>query len=298
MKVCTVCGGEKDSVDFGNCKSSKDGKKPQCKSCRSKSARVYSKNNAKACRRRAKEYRLANLETVKARESEYRKKNRSTELARERARRAKDPEKYKAKNKEYYDRNPEYHKERSRIYVENNRDVVNARSKASRGRPTKSKSWAGSDKLPECYDSQLFDGVVTVVCKYCGIRFIPTLGAVRECSSHYLGSASSGGECNMYCSDKCKGDCITFNQKKYPRGFKPHQRELQDAWAKVVKERDGYKCQRCGSKENLHAHHILPIATEYDAWHIDNGITFCVECHYGYAHKLQSCSLNELRESC
>lgn len=52
------------------------------------------------------------------------------------------------------------------------------------------------------------------------------------------------------------------------------------AWKKSVKIRDGNKCRRCGNKNNLEAHHILPWA-EYPQGRIDinNGITLCNSCH-------------------
>jgi len=51
-------------------------------------------------------------------------------------------------------------------------------------------------------------------------------------------------------------------------------------WRKYVKERDTHTCQTCGSKENLHAHHINNFK-EYEELRTDvnNGITLCFECH-------------------
>jgi len=53
------------------------------------------------------------------------------------------------------------------------------------------------------------------------------------------------------------------------------------SWSKAVKKRDNYTCIECGSKENLHADHILPKA-KYPklALDIDNGRTLCNRCHY------------------
>ena len=51
-------------------------------------------------------------------------------------------------------------------------------------------------------------------------------------------------------------------------------------WAREVKARDGYKCQDCGSTEDLEAHHIKPWS-ECEELRLDvsNGITLCHTCH-------------------
>lgn len=64
-------------------------------------------------------------------------------------------------------------------------------------------------------------------------------------------------------------------------------------WMDAVKKRDG-KCLFCGSKEELEADHIKPLAellTEYEItdreqareckelWNLDNGRTLCRKCH-------------------
>lgn len=53
------------------------------------------------------------------------------------------------------------------------------------------------------------------------------------------------------------------------------------SWSKVVKKRDGYKCVDCGSKENLHAHHVLE-KSKYPEFSLlpMNGLTECKECHW------------------
>jgi 5-methylcytosine-specific restriction endonuclease McrA len=51
-------------------------------------------------------------------------------------------------------------------------------------------------------------------------------------------------------------------------------------WVADIKERDGNKCQRCGTSEKLHAHHIIPWKEdESKRFDLDNGITYCSACH-------------------
>jgi predicted restriction endonuclease len=58
------------------------------------------------------------------------------------------------------------------------------------------------------------------------------------------------------------------------------------AWALLVRVRAGYRCERCGSRGPLEAHHIfhkhIP-ATRHD---IDNGVCLCREFdHAGGCHE-------------
>ena len=64
-------------------------------------------------------------------------------------------------------------------------------------------------------------------------------------------------------------------------------------WRKAVVDRDQGKCRICGSKENLEAHHIIPVKNDpggkykYD---VNNGITLCRNCHdmvHPFRHGLQ-----------
>lgn len=68
---------------------------------------------------------------------------------------------------------------------------------------------------------------------------------------------------------------------------------LSREWAKKVKERDGWKCTKCGSQKNLHAHHIVPWKEKKELrFDVNNGITVCNSCHAkiegfqkGHGHK-------------
>lgn len=51
-------------------------------------------------------------------------------------------------------------------------------------------------------------------------------------------------------------------------------------WKQLVKDRDGNKCVKCDSEENLHCHHIIPWKDKVELrYEISNGMTLCASCH-------------------
>ncbi len=226
-----------------------------------------------------KEYRERNKNKIALWETEYRKRNKDKIAVRKRLYRENNKDKILEYKRAYWCNNKDKHKIWRENYIQKLATNVN---------------WVKELTLVEA--PLMLEDCLTVLCKQCKNRFQPTNNAVMHRIRALKGEVS--GENNLYCSQSCKNSCSTYRRLKWPKGFKPHPRELQGPWAKAVKERDNYECQRCGAKENLHAHHIEALVKEYDAWHIDNGITFCVVCHYNYAHKLPGCTLAELRDGC
>lgn len=52
-----------------------------------------------------------------------------------------------------------------------------------------------------------------------------------------------------------------------------------DRWRKKVLDRDGHKCVKCGSTENLTVDHIKPIVQYPElAYEVSNGQTLCEGC--------------------
>jgi len=104
--------------------------------------------------------------------------------------------------------------------------------------------------------------------------------------------------CYFYCSEECKQICPLYNLRSDP--FKeidyPYTQEEYQVWRKAVLEQDKYECQMCGSKENLHCHHIIPVKLDpIFALDPDNGICLCQDCHYEYGHKTGTeCSTGNL----
>jgi len=102
----------------------------------------------------------------------------------------------------------------------------------------------------------------------------------------------------LYCSEECKENCPTYNQVHWPKNFKPYKNDRLDQkqWAKLVKERDNYTCQKCGSTKGvLEAHHIIPVSQDpLESMDLDNGVTLCNSCHKDI-HKQPGCSCVELK---
>lgn len=62
--------------------------------------------------------------------------------------------------------------------------------------------------------------------------------------------------------------------------FEDRRSSKYKSWKQNVLSRDNYICQRCGSKDNLVAHHIKPFAVNKELrFDINNGITLCQNCH-------------------
>ena len=158
-------------------------------------------------------------------------------------------------------------------------------------------------RLPPEYEAFIDDnGFLNVKCYHCKEYYIPTNLEVKHCINGF--NKGTAGQSSIYCKQQCKDDCPVYNFK--PRSIDPRSllydetfdpRELQGAWATAVKERDGYQCTKCDNPDNLplHAHHIDPLALDYDAWELDNGITFCLDCHME-AHQEKGCSYSEIKE--
>lgn len=70
-----------------------------------------------------------------------------------------------------------------------------------------------------------------------------------------------------------RGDQVT----KYDRDRNSYKAK---EWTRKVKERDGYKCVKCGAIGKLHAHHVVRWRKDASKrFDVGNGITLCVPCH-------------------
>lgn len=56
-------------------------------------------------------------------------------------------------------------------------------------------------------------------------------------------------------------------------------KQLDDAWSKLVKLRGGMKCEYCGKTSHLNSHHIYSRSKKSTRWSVENGICLCVGHH-------------------
>jgi hypothetical protein len=146
--------------------------------------------------------------------------------------------------------------------------------------------------------------IMEVKCVHCEKWFIPKRWNVSRRVQYLKGNIDI--EYKFYCSEECKNNCPLYG-KSPERLMKEDavragrlqwlelNREIQPELRQMVLERDGYKCTKCGSLENLHCHHILPVAIEpIESADIDNCTTLCYNCHKE-AHLQDGCRYGQLR---
>ena len=69
---------------------------------------------------------------------------------------------------------------------------------------------------------------------------------------------------------------------------------MQAELRKMVLERDGYQCVKCGNKEDLQCHHIMPVNIEpLLSADMDNCMILCIDCHKK-SHQKDGCGYNQL----
>jgi len=146
--------------------------------------------------------------------------------------------------------------------------------------------------------------ILNVRCKYCGKWYAPS----PECVNNRIGSLNGyqTADNHFYCSYGCKKACPIFGKSAETlmkedairagrMEWLELNREVQPELRRVVMERDGYQCTKCGSTEELHCHHILPVATDpLVSADIDNCIILCKSCHME-VHRKDGCRYGDLR---
>lgn len=84
---------------------------------------------------------------------------------------------------------------------------------------------------------------------------------------------------NVYCSYECSKKNTLKKQKTKSREKTKVRLTREKAWATEVKERADWKCEYCGTTENLNAHHIFSRNKRSVKFDIENGICICAKHH-------------------
>jgi len=70
--------------------------------------------------------------------------------------------------------------------------------------------------------------------------------------------------------------------------LRPRVTSEYKSWRKSVLNKSGYKCDGCGTRKNLHVHHIEPVKNvPRKIVDVNNGITLCARCHRDWHKKIR-----------
>ncbi|MHC4088711.1 MAG: HNH endonuclease [Planctomycetota bacterium] len=125
---------------------------------------------------------------------------------------------------------------------------------------------------------------IDVPCQTCGTSFKKRRCEIGKTKGNY-----------HFCSPECWYQFNTGdNHYLWAGGQDGRNSPEYKEWREAVLTRDYHLCMRCGSRDNLHAHHIEPWRdNEWRRYDPDNGIALCRECHffieqnpYGWAENL------------
>jgi hypothetical protein len=273
-KTCNNCNKIKKYTEFSIEKTNKDGLRNECKLCRKKK-----KNNTqnifikrKKCRKCGELKDINKFGTLKTSKDGHRYK----------CKECRKIETIKRKNKKQkYDL--QYAKRRK---IDHNSIPASWESKIK----------TDIEKYENIRKSK--NNFIEIQCAYCGKWYIP----IRVQLYNRLLSINrlKGGESRLYCSNECKQACPTYNQRIYPKDYKPStSREVQPQLRQMVFERDNWTCQKCNVYKDdlevpIHCHHIDPVSQNpIESADVDNCITLCKNCHKK-VHQLPDCGYIEL----
>ena len=165
------------------------------------------------------------------------------------------------------------------------------------------------DKIEWCEEvkrNKRDPNILEVKCFKCGKWYTPTLANLNSRIQILKNNDNYQGQSRFYCSNKCKNTCSVFGKrvdtlmkqdaiKSGRMSWLELEREVQPELRQMVLDRDEYQCVKCDNTDDLHCHHILPVAVEpIESADIDNCITLCKECHKE-VHKQDGCRYNQLK---
>lgn len=191
---------------------------------------------------------------------------------------------------------------KSNTYKENrykNKEKNKIKRKNYRNSPVLYESFADKLTIDES-PRKTYGGKLKVKCSFCGEYFIPTYQDVNNRVQALNGNYE--GERRLYCSQKCKDACPVYHKSVHSESIVKNDNyslARSKEWVSIILERDNYTCIECGSKIDVMAHHIVPVAEDYiQSADYDNGITLCKICHKKKHTEIVGCGYNELGSLC
>lgn len=310
-KQCMKCKEVKPLSEFSKRKTSKDGRRGECKKCTNKYNREYSKEYRKTdkYKERVKKYYKTKARKESVRKYKQSEKGKaSAKRCRESETRKKyleaNKERIREWNKQYEENNKERRKEYKKEYREDNKEKIreydiqyridNAKRLAEWRKQHQEVNKERLKKWAKQYYEQLRISFPEVVsekqfCQECGAEL--TIGQIRSQQ--------------LYCSTKCSGLAGRKPEAQILRSsFRGYNWEFK---SKRARDRDECVCQVCGETEGKRAHpvhHIIPwheFEDKSEANDNYNLITLCFTCHMKHENDesyriifLETAFLNEL----
>ena len=310
MKKCSKCRRVFPDNDFIGV-SGKEVK--SCKICREVNKRAderradkmkenkadYYRKNADKILAQQKEYRRKNADKINEYQADYRRKNADKIKEYQKEYQAdyyrKNADKIKEYEADYRRKNADKIKEYQKEYRKDNHEIKKERNRLYDAKKARYATYADRLTVDEQAESNA-KGELVVRCFKCASKFVPTNAQAQKRVQALSGTVK--GEYHLYCSQGCKDSCSIYGANYDPAEASHGTYALRNPeWAQLVKERDGFTCQKCGDTGVVQAHHIEPVSLRPDlADDLDNGITLCTSCHRE-VHKHDGCGLGYLRRN-
>lgn len=108
---------------------------------------------------------------------------------------------------------------------------------------------------------------------------------VKKCKTCKKDFPIKKSDANRRKAEFCSHRCVNHGKEteNYRKTFENKK------WVKDIKNRDNWGCKKCGSKEKLEAHHIIPFSflvkeckllkNFIPLYDLDNGVLLCRNCH-------------------
>lgn len=78
---------------------------------------------------------------------------------------------------------------------------------------------------------------------------------------------------------------MRFRKTRFvPMSYNKAEKMLDSTFSRMVKERDSWVCQRCGSNRIVQCAHLFSRKHKSIRWNFDNAVTLCKGCHKFWAH--------------